>query len=360
MTLPGSVHAERKEKVRGSRSVSFLGILASLVIILAGLKVAAPIIVPFLLAVFIFIIFRPFATALRRKGVPNWLALTLVILLILFFTMLMATLLTLSVQNFSQKIPYYTERLTVYQQDILRISEKYSIPVKNELLDSFFDPGKVMKFAAGALKNLSDLLSNGFMILFTVILIFIESSAFAYKIRIIIKDKERLENFKQIDDKLNRYMMIKTIVSLITGGLITAALAIMGVDFPVLWGLVAFLLNFIPSIGSLIAAIPPILLSLVQLGIPASIFVAIIFISVNILLGSIIEPRIMGKGLGLSVLVVFISLVFWGWILGPVGMFLSIPLTIVVKIFLESQPETRWIGVLLGGTPHRKTNVSNS
>lgn len=337
-----------------SRSVSLAGTLAALVIILAGVKVAAPILVPFLLAIFIFVIFRPFASALRRRGVPEWLALTLVILLILLFTFLMATLLTLSVQNFSQKIPYYTDRLTVYQEDILQLAAKYKVPVKDELLANFFDPGKVMKFAAGALKNLSDLLSNGFMILFTVILIFIESRAFSAKLKVIVRDKKRLENFREIDDKLNRYMMIKTLVSLLTGGLITAALAILGVDFPVLWGLVAFLLNFIPSIGSLIAAIPPILLSLVQLGIPASIVVAIIFISVNVLLGSIIEPRIMGKGLGLSVLVVFLSLIFWGWILGPVGMFLSIPLTIVVKIFLEAQPSTQWIGVLLGGVPRKQ------
>lgn len=343
-----------QQKVTKPRPLPVVAIMAALVVVFAGVKVAAPIIVPFLLALFIFIIFRPFATALRRQGIPQWLALTLVILLILLFTFMMAMLLTLSVQNFSQKIPYYNNRLAIYQEQILDFAKRYSIPVKDELLVNLFDPGKVMKFAAGALKSFSDLLSNGLMILFTVVLIFIESSTLSNKIKLIITDKERLDHFREIDDKLNRYMMIKTIVSLCTGGLVTAALAIMGVDFPVLWGLVAFLLNFIPSIGSLIAAIPPILLSLVQLGIPSAIVVAIIFISINILLGSIIEPRIMGKGLDLSVLVVFISLVFWGWILGPVGMFLSIPLTIVVKIFLESQPETRWIGILLGGTPRKK------
>ena len=343
-----------QQKGTKPRPLPVVAIMAALVVVFAGVKVAAPIIVPFLLALFIFIIFRPFAAALRKRGVPQWLALTLVILLILLFTFMMAMLLTLSVQNFSQKIPYYNNRLAIYQEQILDLAKHYSIPVKDELLVNLFDPGKVMKFAAGALKSFSDLLSNGLMILFTVILIFIESSALSNKIKLIITDKERLDNFREINDKLNRYMMIKTIVSLFTGGLVTAALAIMGVDFPVLWGLVAFLLNFIPSIGSLIAAIPPILLSLVQLGIPSAIIVAIIFISINVLLGSIIEPRIMGKGLDLSVLVVFISLVFWGWILGPVGMFLSIPLTIVVKIFLESQPETRWIGILLGGTPRKK------
>jgi predicted PurR-regulated permease PerM len=126
------------------------------------------------------------------------------------------------------------------------------------------------------------------------------------------------------------------------------ALAIIGVDYPILWGLLAFLLNFIPTFGSILAAVPPVLLAVVQLGVGEAFFIAIFYVLVNVIVGSVLEPRFMGKGLDLSSLVVFLSLVFWGWILGPVGMLLSVPLTIMVKIALENSEDTRWIGVMLG------------
>jgi len=127
-------------------------------------------------------------------------------------------------------------------------------------------------------------------------------------------------------------------------------LTILGVDYAVLWGLLAFLLNFVPTVGSFIAAVPAVLLALVQLG---ALYAGLSlggFIVVNLVMGNVIEPRLMGKGLDLSPLVVFVSLVLWGWVLGPVGMLLSIPLTIMIKIALESQHETRWISIMLGGT----------
>ena len=126
------------------------------------------------------------------------------------------------------------------------------------------------------------------------------------------------------------------------------ALSIIGVDYPLLWGLVAFLLNFIPTVGSIIAAIPAILISIVQLGFPATWWTIGTYVFVNIAIGSVLEPRIMGKGLGLSITVVFLSLIFWGLILGPVGMFLSVPLTMLIKIVLDNFPESRWIAALLG------------
>ena len=121
----------------------------------------------------------------------------------------------------------------------------------------------------------------------------------------------------------------------------------MKVDYPLLWGLLAFLLNYIPNLGSIIAAVPTVLLTLVQLGWSAALIVFAGYSVVNVVIGSFIEPRFMGKGLGLSTLVVFLSLVFWGWVLGPVGMLLSVPLTMTLKIALESSEENRWLAKLL-------------
>ena len=148
-------------------------------------------------------------------------------------------------------------------------------------------------------------------------------------------------------------------MSLLTGTIILVWLWILGVDYFVLWGMLAFLLNFVPTLGSIIAAIPAVLLAVVQLGVGDAVLVGVGFLAVNLGVGNILEPRVMGRGLDLSTLVVFLSLVFWGWVLGPVGMLLSIPLTITVKIALESVDETRWIGVLLSsGRGLVKTRIS--
>ncbi len=156
-------------------------------------------------------------------------------------------------------------------------------------------------------------------------------------------------NFPQVFvEKLRSYMSLKTIFSMITGIIIGIAMWLIGVDYPVLWGVLAFMLNFVPNIGSIIAAVPAVMLTIVQLGVGPAMLVATVYVAVNVVIGSIIEPKYMGKGLGLSALVVFVSLVFWGWILGPVGMLLSVPLTITVKLALDSKAETEWLGHLLG------------
>ena len=146
-------------------------------------------------------------------------------------------------------------------------------------------------------------------------------------------------------------MFLKTIVSLATGVLVTLILVLIGVDYPILWGMLAFAFNFIPNIGSIIAAVPAVLLALIQLGPKGALTTAACYFVINILIGSVIEPRFMGKGLGLSTLVVLLSLLFWGWVLGPVGMLLSVVLTILLKIMLDSSEKTRSLALLLGPNP---------
>ncbi len=346
--MPQSIIHRPMENIKNPKSTSALVIMASLVIVIAGIKTASSIIVPFLMALFIVIIFKPFSNALKKKGVPGWLALTVILLIILIFIGLMGTMVTVSVQDFTRRLPIYNEKLLVYRDDFLVFSEKIGLKLDQQQLDSFFDPAKIMIFVAGTLKSFSDILSKGFLILLTIVFIFIESNIFSDKLRFITKDKKKILYFYEINDQLNHYMMIKTITSASTGIILGGVLALAGVDYALLWGMIAFLLNYIPSIGSLIAAIPPIIFALIQFGVKEALAVTALYALVNFIIGSVLEPRIMGKGLGLSVLVVFLSLVFWGWVLGPVGMFLSVPLTLVIKIILQSQPETYWIAVLLG------------
>jgi predicted PurR-regulated permease PerM len=183
----------------------------------------------------------------------------------------------------------------------------------------------------------------------TVIFILLEAASFPAKLQAIKGAPDAsLSRWEYFLNDVKQYMAIKTWVSLATGILIAAWVAILGVDFPLLWGLLAFALNYVPNIGSIIAAVPAVLLALVQVGAIKALLLAGGYVTVNLIMGNAIEPRFMGKGLGLSTLVVFLSLLFWGWVLGPVGMLLSVPLTITAKIALDSREDTRWLAVLLG------------
>jgi predicted PurR-regulated permease PerM len=199
-------------------------------------------------------------------------------------------------------------------------------------------------------------LSNAFLILLTVIFILLEAATFPGKLNAAFgSSEETAGTFESFLGKINRYMVIKTWMSLMTGILVAVFLAILRVDYPVLWGLLAFMFNYVPNIGSIIAAVPPVLLAFIQFGTTKALIAAAGYVVFNVIIGNVVEPRFMGRGLGLSTLVVFLSLVFWGWILGPVGMVLSIPLTMTLKIALESAEETKWAGILLGVSAVKQT-----
>jgi predicted PurR-regulated permease PerM len=192
-------------------------------------------------------------------------------------------------------------------------------------------------------------LANAFFILLVVAFLLLELKSLAGKVRRISADSEKtLNDLNDFSSTLNRYFVIKVIVSFFTGIIVMIMLSLFGIDYPILWGVLAFLLNFIPNIGSFIAAVPAILMALIQFGFLTAGWVTIVYLVINSLVGNVIEPRMLGRSLGLSSFIVFVSLVFWGWLLGPVGMFLSVPLTITLKIALESSERTEHIAVLLG------------
>ncbi len=323
--------------------------LAAFVVVIAGMKTAQTIIVPFLLAAFISIISAPYLNWLNRKGLPLPLALVVIILVIVAAGMALAALLGTSLDAFSQALPSYQERLQGQVVQFAQWLATLGIDVSDQTFLSFLNPGSAMALASGLLKGLGNVLTNAFLILLTVIFILMEASSFPAKLRTALDapDHALTESYAVLEN-IKRYMSIKLLTSALTGVLVAAGLSMMGVDFAVLWGFFAFLLNFIPNIGSIIAAIPAVLLALLQFGVGGALGVSALYLVVNVVIGSILEPRWMGNQLGVSPLIVFVSLVFWGWVFGPVGMFLSVPLTISVQIALASRDDTRWIAVLLG------------
>jgi AI-2 transport protein TqsA len=259
------------------------------------------------------------------------------------------TLVGTSLSDFSSELPSYELRLQKETASLLDLLDRIGISIYKQKLLEAFNPGASMKLVTSLLTGLGGLLTNSFLILLTVIFILLEASSFPAKLHAILNyPRTSLEYFDKFINNVQRYMAIKTLVSLATGIAITIWLAIIGIDYPLLWGLLAFMFNYVPNIGSILAAVPALLLSLIQLGVGATLLTGLGYLVVNFVIGNVIEPRIMGRGLGLSTLVVFLSLLFWGWVLGPVGMLLSVPLTMTVKIALDSNEETRWIAILLG------------
>jgi len=254
-----------------------------------------------------------------------------------------------SIDNFRQDIPVYSDKLSAMSTGVQQWLSLRGVEIDAQQWQSSFDPGAVMKLVGSTLASFGNVMTNAVMILLTVVFILAENIGFGEKLRLARGGNTSQEWLNKFSDSVHNYLAIKAAISLATGLLIFIWLSILGVDYAVLWGLLAFLLNFVPTVGSFIAAVPAVLLALVQLGFVHAGLTLLGFVLVNLVMGNMIEPRWMGKGLNLSPLVVFVSLVLWGWVLGPVGMLLSIPLTIMIKIALENQPDTRWISIMLGG-----------
>ena len=325
---------------------------ACFVVIVAGMRMATTLLVPFFLSLFIAILCGPPLFWMQRKGIPTALAVLSILVGTVVLILILAIFVGSSLSDFSSSVPEYQARLTEMSTSLFSWLKGMGLEVPEEVLKDYFDPGKIMRMAANALTGLSGLFKNTFLILLTVIFILLEASGFPKKIVVALPDPEKsLAPLREFTESVTRYIALKTLFSAVTGVAIGIWLALLGVDYALVWGLVAFLLNYVPNIGSIIAAIPAVLLALVQLGTGPALFAALGFLVVNVAVGSILEPRSMGSGLGLSTLVVFLSLVFWGWVLGPVGMVLSVPLTMIVKIGLESNENTRWIAILLGSPP---------
>ncbi len=321
-------------------------IMAAVVIVLAGIKAASAIVVPFLLSLFLAIILSPLFLWLKEKKVPQGIALLLIILFLLATITTLMIFLGTSIQDFTQNVPSYEIKLRTDFQNLLDFLQNYGIQVPKEDFSTLFATNSIMQYIAKTLKSLSGLLTNSLMIIMTIIFMLMEVSQFRKKLE--LSNTNGLNSFIEVSDNIKHFILLKSMTSAATGIFIAVSLKIIGLDYAILWGVVAFLLNFIPNIGSIIAAVPAVLMSLIQFDITTTLLVAAIYAITNITIGSVIEPKIMGKGLGLSTLVVFLSLIFWGWLLGPVGMLLSVPLTIMVKIVLDAKEDTRWIAVLLG------------
>ncbi len=332
--------------------------LASFVVVVAGLKAAAALIQPFLLALFLAILTLPLMTWLRRR-LPNWLAILLTVSAALAVIIGAGVLLSESVAGFVERAPGYQQRLRQVAVDLDEWLADRDLVTLAELGLGRADPSAILDLAVGTLRGLATVVTNLVLVFITLVFLLLEVIRLPAKLSLALDDSERtLERWGHAVEHVQRYLVIKTAVSAATGLIIGLGTGLLGLDFPILWGILAFLFNYIPNLGSILAALPACLLALAQLGPVLALGVVLLYGGVNLLLGNILEPQLLGRRLGLSPLVVFASLVFWGWVWGPVGMFLSVPLTVIVRIVLESSEELGWVATLLAAQPRARPVVA--
>lgn len=339
------------DQLKEGPGTRFLFVLALGVIVTYGLKTLAPILLPFSVALFLAVITLPVMLWLNRHGVRASLAILFSVLLVVGVFGLVVLLASQSAAEFEEAFPRYASQLQVLLDNGIAALQARGVPLGETLprdvvsvMVAFFDPGQVLDIAGSALT----FLGSTFLVLLIMVFILAEATIFPAKFRAILGRRAGAGNrLQKITHEIQAYLGIKTLVSLATGLLLGLWAWALGLDFPVLLGLTAFVLNYVPTIGSVIAAIPALFLALIDGGVGFAFFTGLGYVAVNLVFGNIIEPNLLGRRLGLSTLVVVLSLLFWNWAWGPVGALLSVPLTMMVKIMLENTEDLRWVAVLL-------------
>ena len=332
----------------------FLLMAACFVVVVAGLRLGANMLLPFALALFLAVMSMPIMFWLQLRRVPAPLAVLLTMLVIGVLLGGIILLGTQSVAEFQTQLPGYQERLRIlYGSWVDGLSARFGIPLDQYFTLSLIDPGALIGLFGQTAARVVGFLGNTFLVLLVMAFILAEATVFPFKFRAILGpqagDGRRMT---KVIREVQEYLGIKTVVSLATGLLIGLLAWLLGLDFPILLGLIGFVMNYIPTVGSILAAIPALVLSLLQFGsLGHFLAVSIAYGVINTVFGNIIEPNLMGRRLGLSTLVVILSLLFWAWLWGPVGALLAVPLTMVVKIMLENTEDLRWIAILLDKSP---------
>ncbi|MFK7851559.1 MAG: AI-2E family transporter [Akkermansiaceae bacterium] len=340
-----------------------LFMIAALTVIVFGLKYAQDFLLPILIAFFIATVSFPLLNFLRVKKVPRAIAVLLTVAFDFVFLAALAVLAITLVGDLQEKwnIRYAAEvsdkirdssDWLAYKLDEYGVADaegKINEAVNNNLANlQNIRFEKIWDVGAGVLGRVVGFFGTSFITLILTVFMLSEARMFGRRLEAIsLARGPNLERMLSATRDIQRFLAIKTGVSVITGILAGFLCWAAGLDFFILWGILAFFLNFIPVIGSIVAGVPPTILALVVEGLPEAVLVAGGYLLINNFLGSFIEPMLVGKRFGISTLVVVVSVVFWGWVWGPLGMLLAVPLTMVLKVFLESSDEFRWIGVAI-------------
>jgi AI-2 transport protein TqsA len=337
-----------------------IALLSVITIIAIGfvLYQASSIILPFALAVFISYMLNPLITFFERRRVPTVLSILIALVITFLVLNLFGMLIYTSIKAFASEFPRYSSRITILLQNLLdylnipreALTNQVSEGERFHLLDQIRQLS-LHKLILNTLGSMLNFMSNTFLVLLFLLFILIGRNQLIRKVEFAFKDDDSnriSEMIKNINRQIQNYLIAKGFTSSATGFLFFVVLSAFQVEFAIIWGILAFLLNFIPNIGSIIATALPLLIAFIQFGsISNVIWLSVFLIGIQMIIGNFIDPRIVGRRLNLSPLVVLFSLIFWGWLWGIIGMFLAVPISVIIKIIFENTDSLKFISVLM-------------
>lgn len=325
--------------------------VATVVILVFGKNILQPLVLA-ILVWFLLKAVRNFVAKLKikKRQLPSWLQNLVAFVLIFGILTLVGRLLSNSVINLSKQLPVYKTNINIITQQLNQMFHTDVVIWIRENLNDFDFTGIIQNM----LNAVYELFADAFLVILYVVFLIIEEAALPAKLKAMFPGQEQYARIngllKELNDSINNYIWLKTIVSIVTGILSYIALLIIGVDSAFFWAFLIFLLNYIPTIGSLIATIFPALMSLLQTGSFTPFVLVLVCVgAIQLVVGNILEPRMMGSSLNISSLVVLIALAFWGSIWGVVGMILSVPVTVMMIIIFAQFPKTKDIAIMLSG-----------
>ena len=332
------------------RQPSFLRVmqvLAATVVVLVGLRLGAPILNPILFAVVLTLLFSPVYSWLLRRGLPAPLALLgmLVLLTVLFLGLIF--IVGGSISRFTERVGFYTTQLNGQVDSLDALIERLGL--SNVDVGDVVKPGALTEAIGAILSGIAGFLSDFFLILVIMLFLLGEGPAMMDRLRAGTSgDNPQVERLTTVGRSVVRQFGLRAIVNLVTGAGVTVLLFLLGVDFPLLWGILTFFLSFVPYIGLVLAVAPAVVLALAEFGVSRAVLVIVGVIVINILAENVLSPMMMGRGLNISPTIVFLSFIFWAWLLGGAGAFLALPITLFVAVMFGTFPETRWLASLIG------------
>lgn len=339
-------------------------VMAAGFIVLAGLKAAAGFFIPILLAAFIATASVPMTDWLRRHKFPRSLAVAITVLVDFAF---LAAIVFVGISLLGDLQGKWdtkyqgllTEKVADASVSITELLEKWKVEGAKEKVDAYFkekftnsfkeiDFNQLWNFSTDIFNRVIKFLGTSFIVFVLTVFMLTEARMFGRRLNAIRKaDGPNFQRLMSAVHDIQKFLGMKTIISLFTGVLAGFVCWLAGLDFPILWGILAFALNYVPVVGSVIAGIPPVILALLLQGGWSAFAVGICYGLINIALGNLVEPMLMGRRFGLSTLVVIISVLFWGFIWGPVGMLLAVPITMMLKVGLDNSSDFRWLAIAM-------------
>jgi AI-2 transport protein TqsA len=332
------------------RQPSFLRVmlmLAATVVVLVGIRLAAPILNPIFFAVVLTLLFYPVYSWLRRRRVPTPLALIIMLVGLTILFVVLIFILGASIGRFTERLGFYTAQLNGQVDNLDALLERLGL--SNVNLQDVVKPSALAGALGVVLSGIAGFLSDLFLILMIMLFLLGEGPAMMNRLRAsVAEDNPQVARLTAVGQSVVRQFGLRAIVNLVTGAGVTVMLFLLGVDFPLLWGILTFFLSFVPYIGLVLAVTPAVVLALAEFGVSRALLVIAGVVVINVLAENVLSPMMMGRGLNISPTIVFLSFIIWAWLLGGPGAFLALPITLFIAVMFDTFPETRWLASLIG------------